>query len=87
MINFRVMCEFNPDTLVKMLCDLINNRNFHLVEIRTCDIERDEDNVKVGEAYVICLKGSAWDYLQFRKELINEYGLREFKYEGVRTLG
>lgn len=87
MINFRVMCEHSDETLVKMISDLTNNRGFHLVEIRSCDIERDEDNAKVGEAFVICLKGHAWDYLQFRKELVNEYSLREFKYEGVRTLG
>ena len=85
MIRFNVLTNHDDKSLRLMIADLTNNRGFSLVGIRESDI-LDENDAKVGEVYIICLKGSAWDYMQFRKECINKHKMREINYEGVRTL-
>lgn len=85
MINFRVLTEANLDQVARVANDLYA-RGFIVVNVLSVDILRDEDNAKVNKGFAVCCKGSAWDYLQLRKELTKEYGLREIKWEGIRTL-
>ena len=85
MINFRVLTEANLDQAARVAHDLCT-RGFNVVNVLSADILRDEDNAKVSECFAVCCQGSAWDYLQLRKDLTENYGLREIKWEGVRTL-
>lgn len=87
MIEFRVLSKHNVESARCIVQDL-RSRGFEVTDVREADILRDEDNVKEDEVYVIHAQGTAWDYLQFRNLVTSEkYGLREFRYEGVRTLG
>ena len=85
MINFRVIAEANFEQMAKVVRDLYE-RGFDVVDVLSADILRDEDNTKVGECFAVCCRGSAWNYLQLRKELTKKHGLREIKWEGIRTL-
>jgi len=86
MIRFNLAIKNNEEYLYGAIREL-TNRGFIVTGLKECDILRDGTDEKTGEAYVVECKGHAWDYLQFRKELITEYKRREFKFEGVRTLG
>ncbi len=86
MIRFNLVIENNAKYLIQAIYDL-TSRGFLVTGFHTSDIVRDSDNEKTGEAIVIMCKGHAWDYIQFRKELITDYGRREFKFKGIRTLG
>lgn len=86
MIRFNLAVENNDEYVVGAIYDL-TSRGFIVIELQMADIVKDSNNEKTGEAVVIMCKGHAWDYIQFRKELISKYGRREFKFNGIRTIG
>lgn len=86
MIRFNLAVENNDEYVVGAIYDL-TSRGFTVIGLQIADVVKDSNNEKTGEVIVIMCKGHAWDYIQFRKELITEYGRREFKFKGIRTLG
>lgn len=87
MIKFRMLSKHDLES-ARLIAQDLRSRGFEVTDVGEADILRDEDNVKEDEVYVIHAQGSAWDYLKFRNLVTSEkYGLREFRYEGVRTLG
>lgn len=87
MIKFRMLSKHDLES-ARLIAQDLRSRGFEVTDVGEADILRNADNVKEDEVYVIHAQGSAWNYLKFRNLVTSaEYGLREFRYEGVRTLG
>lgn len=86
MIRFNLVAKNNDEYVVRAIDDL-TSIGFIVIGLQTADVAKDSNNEKTGEAIVIMCKEHAWDYIQFRKELISKYGRREFKFNGIRTIG
>lgn len=78
--TFQLLSPRDNDK-VKNNASVLRKLGFEIFDLREADIE-DSNKSKIGEVYILLCRGTMGKYL----ELKEKFQLKEFIYEGLKTL-
>lgn len=80
-INFRVKIQ-HSDEAARNVSNLLRRNSIIVYDLREADIVKNDDLSKVGEVYLLCCKGSVFNYYKIKMKYYHD----EEILEGFKTL-